>query len=136
MPALKNQRHERFVQALAMGMSQVDAYEEAGYRRNRGAACRLAENVSICERLAEIRQRVAIRTEVTVSEITDRLLSISKKAEALGEAAGLQAARASLMDVAKLNGLVVDKKDLTSSDGSLTPKPNIIEFVAPDAGED
>lgn len=26
--------------------------------------------------------------------------------------------------------------DHTSSDGSMSPKPNVIEFVAPDAGED
>lgn len=29
-----------------------------------------------------------------------------------------------------------DKIDLTSSDGSMSPKPTVIEFVAPDAGED
>ena len=29
-----------------------------------------------------------------------------------------------------------DKLDLTSSDGSMTPKPTVIEFVAPDAGQD
>lgn len=29
-----------------------------------------------------------------------------------------------------------DKLDLSSSDGTMSPKPHIIEFVAPDAGED
>lgn len=29
-----------------------------------------------------------------------------------------------------------EKIDLTSSDGSMSPKPTVIEFVVPDAGED
>ena len=32
MPALKNPKHELFAQALAKGMTQVDAYEAAGIR--------------------------------------------------------------------------------------------------------
>ena len=32
MPELKNPKHERFAQLIAEGMTQVDAYEEAGYR--------------------------------------------------------------------------------------------------------
>lgn len=43
--------------------------------------------------------------------------------------------RAALMDLAKLMGFVVDKTDLTSSDGSMTPKPTVIEFVSPEVNE-
>lgn len=115
MPTLSNARHERFAQALAKGMSQADAYVEAGYKASRSAAARLAADVNICARVAEIAERVAIRTEVTAAEITDRLLAIAKKAEGKDEAAMLQVARASLMDAAKLNGLVVDKSDTTNA---------------------
>lgn len=115
MPALSNARHERFAQALSKGMSQADAYVEAGYKASRSAAARLAADVNICERVAEIAERVAIRTEITAADITDRLLAIAKKAEGKDEAAMLQVARASLMDAAKLNGLVIDKADNTNS---------------------
>ena len=71
--------------------------------------------MNICERVAEIAERVAIRTEITAADITDRLLAIAKKAEGKDEAAMLQVARASLMDAAKLNGLVIDKADNTNS---------------------
>lgn len=109
MPVLSNARHERFAQELAKGKSQGDAYTEAGYKPSRSAAARLAADVNICERVAEIQERAAIRVEVTVAGITEKLLKIAEKAEGSSEAAMLQAARASYMDAAKLNGLVVDK---------------------------
>lgn len=135
MPALQNARHERFAQELAKGKSQVDAYEAAGYNPSRSAATRLAADVSICERVAEIAERVAIRTEVTAADITERLLAIAARAEKANDAPMLQAARASLMDAAKLNGLIIDKAEL-AADVSL--RPRVIEFVSPeaDAGPD
>jgi len=109
MPALSNPKHERFAQALAKGLSQSEAYEEAGYKPSRSAAARLAADVNICERVSAIQNRAAKRTEISVASITERLLAIAAKAEKSGDAPMLQAARASLMDAAKLNGLVVEK---------------------------
>lgn len=111
MPALSNPKHERFAQALAKGLSQSDAYKEAGYRPSRSAAARLAADVNICERVAFIQTKAAERTEITVAGITDRLLKIAARAEAKDDASMLSVARASLMDAAKLNGLVVEKGD-------------------------
>lgn len=109
MGALSNSRHERFAQALAKGLSQSEAYEDAGYKPSRSAAARLAADVNICERVSAIQNRAAERTEISVASITERLLAIATKAEKSGDAPMLQAARASLMDAAKLNGLVVEK---------------------------
>ncbi|QPB10603.1 terminase small subunit [Bacteriophage sp. 438212] len=109
MAALSNSRHERFAQGLAKGLSQSEAYEEAGYKPSRSAAARLAADVNICERVSAIQNRAAERTEISVASITERLLAIATKAEKSGDAPMLQAARASLMDAAKLNGLVVEK---------------------------
>lgn len=109
MAALANPKHERFAQALAKGMTADEAYQEAGYAENRGNASRLKANESVAARVAEIQERAAVRTEVTVASITDRLLAIATKGETSDEAALLAVARASLMDAAKLNGLVVEK---------------------------
>jgi phage terminase small subunit len=136
MPALKNARHERYAQELAKGLSQADAYVQAGYRPSRSAAARLAADVNICERVAEIQGRAAVRAEITVADITDRLLKIADVAEISKEAAMLNVARASLMDAAKLNGLVIDKQDHRSGDGSMSPKPTVIEFRSPGASDD
>ena len=113
MAVLANPKHERFAQELARGRTQIEAYEQAGYQPNPSAASRLSDDVKICERVAEIQERAAIRTEITVADITSRLLAIAAKGEQADDAPLLSVARASLMDAAKLNGLVVDKADTT-----------------------
>lgn len=125
---LANPKHERFAQELAKGKSQAEAYEAAGYAKSRSAASRLAEDVNICERVAELQTRVAVRTEITVAGITSRLLNIADVAEKTGVAIDpitgeakdssskhLGVARAALMDAAKLNGLVVDQTETVTT---------------------
>lgn len=109
MPPLDNPRHERFAQELAKGMPQEEAYRRAGYNDNKSAASRLGGDVNVCERVAEIQERGAIRAEISVAKLTEDLLRIAATAESMSSESGLQAARASIMDAAKLNGLIIDK---------------------------
>ena len=109
MPSLSNPKHERFAQALAKGETATAAYVSAGYEPNDGNAARLKGNDRIEARVAEILERAATRAEITVASISDRLLKIAEKCERTSEANKLGVARATLMDVAKLNGLVVDR---------------------------
>jgi hypothetical protein len=111
MAALKNARHERFAQEIAKGQSASDAYVSAGYGESRSAASRLSTNVNIAARVAEILNKAATKTELTVASITERLLAIAAKGETSGGAPLLSVARAALMDAAKLNGLVIDKAE-------------------------
>jgi phage terminase small subunit len=111
MPTLTNPKHERFAQLLAKGETADEAYALAGYKPDRGNASRLTANDNVTKRVAEIQERAAIRTEITVASITERLLAIAEKAEAKDEAPMLSVARASLMDAAKLNGLVTEKTE-------------------------
>lgn len=106
---LKNARHERFAQERAKGKSQDKAYVAAGYKQDRGAASRLSANVSVAARIEELKAAAADKTVVTVASLTQRLLNIAKKGEAKPEAPMLSVSRAALMDVAKLNGLIVDR---------------------------
>lgn len=114
MPVLSNARHERFSQEVAKGKTADEAYELAGFKPDRGNAARLTAKDSISVRIAELLERAAVRTEITVASITDRLLAIAKKGEASNEAPLLAVGRAALMDAAKLNGLVTDKVDLNA----------------------
>lgn len=109
MPALANAKHERFAQELAKGRTQAEAYATAGYAPSEPNASRLTSNDKVAARVAEILERAATRVEVTVAGITGRLLAIATKTEGKDDAALLSVARASLMDAAKLNGLIVDK---------------------------
>lgn len=130
MPALENAKHERFAQELAKGNSATEAYVAAGYAANDGNAARLKGNERVARRVAEILERAATRTEVTVAAITAKLLAIAEKAETKDEASMLSVARASYMDAAKLNGLVVEKADVS---GGLTVE--IVRFGAGPASE-
>lgn len=116
MPALTNPKHERFAQERAKGKTADEAYQEAGYTENRGNAARLNANENVLRRVAEIQERAAIRAEISVAGLTDELVEILKSAK-LGDTAGhLNAARQSVMDIAKLNGLVVEKSEATITD--------------------
>lgn len=127
MPALANPKHERFAQALAKGETADAAYVLAGYEENRGNAARLKANESIEARVAEILERAATRAEITVASISDRLLKIAEKCERTSEANKLGVARATLMDVAKLNGLIVDKREHTGRNGGPIEYANLTE---------
>lgn len=109
---LKNARHERFAQERAKGKSVDKAFVLAGFKANRGNAARLNANESVLARIAEFQTRAAKKTVVTVASITDRLLAIAAKGEKKTDAPMLNLARASLMDAAKLNGLVVDRSKI------------------------
>jgi hypothetical protein len=110
MPALKNPKHELFAQALAKGMSQVDAYEAAGYEPDMPNACRLTRNDKVQTRVRELQGRAAARAEISVVYLTEKVLALAKSAEDIPQnPAAIQAALASYMGAAKLNGLIIDR---------------------------
>ena len=111
MPALKNPKHERFAQQVSKGNTADAAYVEAGYKENRHNAAALARSQHISTRVAEIQERGALRAEVSIATLTADLLRLRDAGEALKDAAGLSVARNSVMDIAKLNGLVIDKSE-------------------------
>ncbi len=129
---LDNTRHEKFAQELAKGQSADAAYVAAGYKPSRKNAHRLTTKEDVKSRVAQLQAGAAKRTEITVAGITERLVRIADKGEDLKDAPGLSVARASLMDAAKLNGLIVDIKDLRSSDGSMSPKEPTYRLVGSD----
>lgn len=188
MSILPNPRHEKFAQALAKGKTADEAYQDAGYKPNRGNAARMKANESIAARVDEITSKVSERVmgELAITkervaaelakiafqdirravkwgpshytkEMIDGAMVVSSgvtlvdsdeldadTAGAVSEVANTREGvkikmhdkRAALMDLAKLMGFVTDKMDHTSSDGSMTPKPTIIEFVSPDMDDE
>lgn len=101
MVTLKNQRHEKFALLVAEGKTADEAYRVAGYKPNRGNATTLKANQSVAARVATIQAEAAVKTEITVVGITNRLMVIADKGEKLADSAGLSVARLSLMDAAK-----------------------------------
>jgi hypothetical protein len=104
MPILENPRREAFTQALARGMPAIRAYAVAGYKPDRGAACRLSANVSIRARLNELLEKAAERTLVTIEKVTAELEEARQLA--MTHPRGALAAVSASMSKAKLHKLL------------------------------
>lgn len=126
MPLLKNARHEKFAQELAKGKSQVDAYEAAGFKPNESHASRLVANGKVAARIAELQDAAAEIAVITAADIAKQLDEDRLFAKSLGAAA---AAVSATMGKAKVLGLIIEKRDHTSSDGSMSPKEPTYKLV-------
>jgi phage terminase small subunit len=127
MPALKNPKHERFAQELTTGSTQDAAYAAAGYKPDRGAASRLSANVNIKARVAELKERAAIKVETTVEDIARQL---DEDREFARKNAHSSAAVAATLGKAKVLGLIVDKSKVEH--GGEVGLVTTIELVGPD----
>jgi hypothetical protein len=135
MPSLDNPRYERFAQDIAKGMPQLEAYVNAGYKPNDGHAARLAGDGRIVARVAEIKDRAAIRTEITLQSLLEEAAEIQAAALKDGQHS---AAVAALTAKAKLAGLWVDKAENTNRniDANRISDADLAAIVATDGGED
>lgn len=110
MPILENQRHEQFAQLVANGKSALDAYELAGYARNRACASRLQTNANIKARIQELQAVAADKHEITRDLITQYLKEDRELAYRVGQPAAAKSASESL---GRLHGLYVEKSEST-----------------------
>jgi len=85
--ALINQRHELFAQALFEGKSQRDAFAAAGYSRNDGNASRLTQNEKVQARVAELKERAAVKVSLTREWIIEQLIQNARLARIQGDIA-------------------------------------------------
>ena len=77
MPVLANARHESFSQNLTKGMSEVAAYEAAGYTRDLGNACHLAQKPHIRARVKELMERAGRRAEITAARVLQEMAKLA-----------------------------------------------------------
>ena len=111
MPALSNPKHEWFAQGLAKGKSADQAYQDAGYRPDRGHASRLASNGIIQNRVAELLGRVAEKAAVTIESLVaelDQVLALAIETKQLSGAVS------AIKEKAVLLGLRVEKSERTN----------------------
>lgn len=134
MPALENPKHERFAQQLFKGKTQLEAYVEAGYKPDDGAAARLSGNVRIKARIVELQSASSMRAEVTIASLIQEAAEIQEAAKADGQYA---AATSALTAKAKLAGLWIDKNENTNRnvDPTQVSDADLAAVVAADSGE-
>jgi hypothetical protein len=129
MPALPNPKHEAFCQARALGKTWAQAYVDAGYKPDDGAASRLSGNVRIQVRLMELQEVRAERHEVTVDSMAaqldaDRAFAYQCKNPA--------AAVSATLAKAKLFGLLTDRSvvNVTHNYAAMTEEELRFEIAA------
>jgi len=105
---LSNPRHERFAQELAKGKTADEAYVLAGYKKNDGNATRLKGNERILERLGELQNRAAKRTEVTVESLIAEAEEVRRLAVEKGQ---LSAAIAAIKEKGVLSGKRIERSE-------------------------
>jgi hypothetical protein len=103
---LKNPRHERFSQELAIGKSADEAYRAAGYKSDRAHASRLAANSNIRARVTELQNVTAEKAGVTLNSLIGEAADIQQSAV---KAQAYSAAVAALTAKAKLAGLWIER---------------------------
>ena len=80
MAMLENQRWELFAQGIAKGLTQGEAYVQAGYKPSPSAPSRLFENVRIKDRVRELVGRQAVEIILTKQYVTEALVDNLEKA--------------------------------------------------------
>lgn len=81
MPLLKNQKHERFAQLLATGLSAAECYSKVYRKKGKvagSAGPRLLRNVGIQQRLAELQQKSAVSSVMTLTEKREYLARVKR----------------------------------------------------------
>ena len=105
---LQNPRHERFAQEIAKAKTATAAMAAAGYTDPRNST-RLMKNDEIRRRIAELQARGAERAEVTLASLLAELDAARQLALKLGQCS---AAVAAVMGMAKLTGLIIDRREI------------------------
>lgn len=116
MPVLRNDRWERFAQALVAGTDTRDAYIEAGYSVDdilpesvHAAIYRMRNEPEIVARITELHERAAARAEMKRSDILSMLKGDRDLAYKVGQP-GAAIRAAELMG--KEIGMFVDRKEI------------------------
>lgn len=110
MAPLSNQRWEAFARTVARGEPASRAYSEAYGVGNHAAeanGCRLMRNDRVAARIAELRERAALRTEKTVASLVRDLDDAIEFAKACSNPAAVVQA---IVAQAKLLGLMAPQQ--------------------------
>ncbi len=115
MPVLADPRHEAVARRLALGETLMPAYRAAGLSGGRRHAVRLASLATVVERVAELAKTTAGEAERAewsgsreVATVIDKLVEYAARAAELNSAAAHVAARAYLVEVARLKMQIYD----------------------------
>lgn len=128
MQPLKNERHERFAQLVALGSSHESAYVSAGFSK-RGAsqsAARLLAVASVNARVAELVAAGAERVEITL----ESLIRDAARCRDLGIWHGqINAAVLAVKELGILTGFRIEKRETRRLDPATVSDEQLLEII-------
>lgn len=128
MPQLTNPRRELFAQNLTLGMSQAEAYRQAGYANDRRHASRLATNGDVRRRRMELFEEKLEGLRIDREAMTNCYVAIMHEAR---EANNFAVAKGAADSLARLHGLMNEKKEVDRvNEFSSMTDAELIDFIA------
>lgn len=111
-----NAKQTAFAREYAIDKNGKQAAIRAGYSAAtaEAAASRLLRNVNVRAEIERTLAKSAKKVELTVASVSAKLMALAEKAEDMEGPSALNVSRQCLMDIAKLNGLVVDTHETVS----------------------
>jgi hypothetical protein len=128
MPTLPDARQEAFAQSFVARGNATAAYKAAGYKGKgncaEAGAAQVLRGIKVQNRIAELRERAAQKTLITVEKLTNDLLQIRDLAVRDRQ---YSAAASALALVAKMHCFLVDRKevDIVHHKPSRVPLKNV-----------
>jgi hypothetical protein len=102
MPAFDDHRLESFAQCLAKGMRPLNASRRTGFAADANRSNVRAARADVVKRVAEIAQSNLWGGSRDLGPVIDELMAAAQEARKLGTGAGMMAARALLVEAARL----------------------------------
>lgn len=112
-PVSLTPRQQRFIGEYLIDLNATQAAIRAGYSAKTAEVQgpRLLGNIRVAAAIKVAQAKRAEKLELTAASITKHLMAIAETAEAEGSVSGLNVARQALMDVARLNGLIIERHE-------------------------
>jgi phage terminase small subunit len=133
MPILHDPKRENFCQLIARGISVIDAYGRAGYKRNTGNATALKKRPDVTARIEELQYEMAQNNQSELNEyLRDSKLTPTYIIKQMLET-GIEAKGAGKYDIAakcfkdiggELFGMFVERKHIAVDKNSVHTQTN------------
>lgn len=138
MVILSNPKHEHFAHLVAKGESAQKAYVVAGYSEQGAAqsAARLLRDAKVCSRIAELQVAVNERVvEKTAYGLAEAMAEVEEARQFAVSLDNPNAVIAAVSLKAKLNGLLIDRKEIRTGPLEATTDDELDRIIRGAAAE-
>ena len=131
-PVELSEKDKLFARLLHLGRPVPQAYEDAGFKPDRGNCYRLRRSARLQRYLASLEARVAKNHDVTVDSLIEELEDARKNAQRVNQPGSEVSA---IMGKARLAGLIIDKREVKTNDIDRMDIPQLAQLLRDALGD-